>query len=449
VATSGRWRRWGTVALAAVGVSLFGCTPAPDPATGRASAGDIFTSDPVNNGATVSGIALPAATYGGVALGSVPCHVALPDGWRRAVEAGHLWSGRLNSAPGAPMPDGSGVLVASDLGVVPTRITVQGAGQQVVQDFGTVDNPTGQGQWSYSSADADHVVFAYEFTIGEQQSDRWAIYVGDRRTMRLTEIARNPVDSDGVALPSVWVRPVLTRDYVYWIQATRDKTPWGGNELMQYSFATGSTRVIYHGMALGFVPLGSMIVFGALAPDAPPPPTDGGLWVFPEIVEAVDQATGLPVEPPAGLDFAQDNPDSVISDGDIVVWSTPKMELRAWRAAWGRSITLVPRIWWPEQKLGVNAVDDPQIYGHFLSWRGGWVLDLTTNTFASLTTANGSDCVSGSGDWLAWCDLDPGSSNPAPPGGNPYTQYLINLKGLPDLPGCPEAGGSPVLSPSP
>ena len=435
--TSGR-RSWEAFAVGIVlAVGLVGCTPSSD------SGGDGPRVEASGSGSSVvPGVtstmiaAMPATTYGGVPLGTQPCYVALPEKWRQRVEGGRLWSDVMSLSPGAPTPDGTGVFMSSAFGEAPSRFSIEGSGQQVVEELGSVDNPTGQGQYTYVSIDADHVVFAYEFTIGDQSTDQWAIYAGDRHTGVLTEIARNPVDADGVALPSAWVRPVLAHDYVYWVQATPDRVPRGSNELMQYAFATGQTRVIYRGLALGYVPFGSMILYGAATPNDPSAATPVG-WS--KVVEAADQATGLPVPAPAGLDFVQDHPDSVTTDGDMVVWSTPKLELRAWRAAWGRSITLVPRIWWSDQKLGVNAVDDPQLYGHFLIWRGGWVLDLTTNSFASLTKLNVSQGPTVAGDWLAWWDLGPGASNPPPPGGNPYTQYLINLKGLPDLPDCSQA----------
>ncbi|MCL2781182.1 MAG: hypothetical protein FWD74_06795, partial [Actinomycetia bacterium] len=197
-----------------------------------------------------------APTYGGAPLGTAPCHVALPAVWKRAVEEGKLWSGIRSSAiPGAPTPEGTGVLYASDPAAT-ENVTIAGKGGQRVEAVGAVEDPTGQGQYTHGAIDADHVAFGFLLTSGGAGSSDWVIYLGDRHTGELKAIARNPVDARGVALQSGWVEPILTGDYVYWLQPTPNPGPWGGNELMQYSIKTGKSRSLISGLIDAYVPYG-------------------------------------------------------------------------------------------------------------------------------------------------------------------------------------------------
>ena len=428
-----RRRALAVTAATALALSLLGCTspdsPAPiNPVTG-----------PGDASAVLAGVASPATvatTYGGVTLGTPPCYVDLPEEWRQAVARGALWTDENAPLGGAPSYDGSGVVAVTAPGVDPARFSIQGAGRQLVENLGSVANPSGAGGLLASAMDDRHVVLAYSFPPPETgAADLWAIFVADRLTGEFKQIAHNPVGDDGLGLGMAWVDPVMTSDDVYWIQRPQDTSDWGAGDLMQYSFATGQTRLLYHSPQAGWVPYGDKLVFGALGPGVSRPPEDLST-PYPKVMRAVDQATGEPAEVPPGLDFTATGVGNggAVSDGDLVVWASSSYELKAWRAAWGKSVTLVPSFdhWTWGRSLPVYHVDYPQLYGHFLFWDGGWVLDLTTNSFAALGAVAAGGAPTITGDWLAWWELGKSES-----GTRTYTQYLIELKGLPDLPSCP------------
>jgi hypothetical protein len=123
----------------------------------------------------------------------------------------------------------------------------------------------------------------------------------------------------------------------------------------------------------------------------------------------------------------------------MIIWNTWEGGLRAWKASWGRSITLVPNIdsTWPEiQKLGLSDATMPALYGHFLVFNPSetYVLDLHTNTFAQIVTTPDNEDVTG--PWMSVEAYTTQNSYDRATNVGTYNQYLVNLSQLPDLPSC-------------
>jgi hypothetical protein len=363
--------------------------------------------------------------------------VPLPTAWQDALHEGRLWRNVADAHPtGPPAPQGTGVLFQSDQGTA-SHIGFVGRNHQVVEKVGTVSNPQGQGQLGFSSVTDSYAAFVYHPVNGDAASWRWQLYLWDRRAHALGVVARNPVDKSGNPLHSGFVQPVLTADYLYWIEAAPDTSGWGGSALMQYSLATHQTRVLYRGLTESFVPYGSMVLYTAIVSHPPrPTPTDSN--GPPERMYAADQASGRPVPVPPGITAAADRPNTMVSNGDLIVWATD-LVIRAWRPEWGRSITLVPSGGeWPEgSRLGISGPVYPRLYKHFLVWNSGatFVLDLLTDTFAELDPPDHAGGEDLSGSILALQPSTNVSSNTAAPT-HAYDQYLINLATLPGLARC-------------
>ena len=371
-------------------------------------------------------------TFGGVRLGVPPCPVSLPREWTRAIDQGTLWRGVLDGHPTySPMPDGSGVLFAEDHGRT-TTVSIMGAGHRVVRNVGVVSNPARQGQLTFNAMRGDYAAFVYSPMNGQAASFIWDLYLWNRRTGSLRTVAKNPTGAGGQPLKGGWVQPVLTSKYLYWLQATPDTTGWGGSELMQYSLAGGTTRVLYRGVATAFVPYGNSVLLTAVPPGTPP--SDGSRE--PPLHDyAVDAATGRVSPGPAGITAAHDGPNTMTTDGDMVVWASDQT-VRAWRPRWGRSVTLIPSpgSWRIATRLGIAGPTQVRLYRNFLVWSPGptFVLDLETNSFARIKAAVSSDEMTGS--YLSTETDGPGlASQPASVRSD---QVLIDLRHLPNLPTC-------------
>jgi hypothetical protein len=353
--------------------------------------------------------------------------VHLPTAWQAALHQGRLWRDVADAHPtGTPAPQGT----VSHIGFV-------GRNHQVVENIGTVSNPQRQGQLGFSSVTAAYAAFVYHPVNGDAASWRWQLYLWDRQARVLDRVASNPVDKSGNPLHSGFVQPVLTADYLYWIEAAPDTTGWGGSELVQYALATHQKRVLYRGLTESFVPYGSMVLYTGIVAH-PPRPSPADSNGPPQRMYAVDQASGKPVPVPPGITAAADHPNTMVSNGDLVVWSTD-LVIRAWRPGWGRSITLVPSGGeWPEgSRLGISGPVYPRLYKHFLVWNSGatFVLDLLTDTFAELDPPDHAGGEDLSGSILALQPSTNVSSNTAAPT-HAYDQYLINLATLPGLARC-------------
>jgi hypothetical protein len=362
-----------------------GCTQHPvTRATHRAPSG--AGSTPTRSPSGTTRVAAPA-TYGGAVLDERgPCHVPLPAAWTAALAKGTLWRGVWDWAgTGTPTPEGTGVLYASHDGDR-AHITLRGRDGRTVEDLGTVAR-TPTTQMPSSAATRDYIAFILTLANDESASRRWRLYLWDRATKKLSMIAKNPVDPHGEPLQGGWVEPVLTSKYLYWITASKTvPSGWGGSSLMQYTLATGRTRALYQGLTESFVPYRDIVLYTALIPNPPNVATDTGAGA-PERVYAVEQDSGRPVDPPAGITAGEDAANTMVTDGDIVIWNAALGAVRAWRSSWGRSISLLPQDWPEAFKLGLGAPAHPRLYRHFLIWQPSetYVLDLQTDSFAQVT----------------------------------------------------------------
>ena len=120
-----------------------------------------------------------------------------------------------------------------------------------------------------------------------------------------------------------------------------------------------------------------------------------------------------------------------------LTWNTFFGTIRAWRAEWGKSITIVPAAQdWPlAQKLGMSGPAYPRIYHHFVVWQPGntWVLDLKANSFIILSANGGGGDLSGSRMSIEQYT----NAVKATPGHYVFDQAVFDLASLPDLGSCP------------
>lgn len=423
---------------AASAIVLTACTAqhagtGPDPATAGHPGSASNRAAPTGSSRT----ATTGYADGGVPLGQAPCVVDLPAAWSASMRGGTLWRAVWDHHPtGAPAPDGAGVLYQADSGTV-SHVAIIGRDHKTVADIGTIPNPLRQGQITYNAIDDDYAEFVFAPSNGQEASFRWDIYLWNRRTHRLIQVAHNPVDSSGHALSGGWVQPELTSRYLTWIQASPDSSGWGGSALMQYSLATGTTRVLYRGLATSFVTYGSAVLLARLAPGAARPTPTTQSNGPPLRLSAIDSVTGKAVAAPRGLSFAAENPNTVVTNGDLVAWSTDEV-IRAWRPGWHKSITIVPSpdAWPAGQRLNLSGPTYPRLYRNLLVWNAGatYVLDLSTDTVARLEANPGGDELSGS--QLSLEPYTTATSFDRATERYQFDQVLVDLRGLPALPGC-------------
>lgn len=370
-------------------------------------------------------------------LGTPPCQVALPAVWRAGMSRGLLWHGVFDRHPSdTPAADGSGVLLEEDSGGV-AHMVIAGPGHATVRKVGDVPNPNGQGQVTFNAMTADYAAFVYSPVNGDDASFVWQMWVWDRQAGTLTEVAHNPVDAAGHPLHSGWVQPMLAGTDLYWIQAAVDTTGWGGSALVRYSLTRHTKAVVYHGLLTSFTPYRNKILMTALTAGTPAPTPETLANGPPLSTYTLDPGTGAVTPGPAGLTAGADAPNTMTSDGDLVLWSTD-LVVRAWRASWGRSITLIPDAsnWPAGSRLGLSGPTYVRLYGHFVIWSPGanLVLDLTTNSFAQLQSHPGGEDLAGS-----IVSLEQYTSSTRPNSSAQtfqFDQVVLDLRGLPDLPGC-------------
>ncbi|CAN5371085.1 hypothetical protein BH10ACT8_BH10ACT8_15130 [soil metagenome] len=420
----------GGIALA--GLCISGCTPshhAPAPrTTGAVAIGGapgrttIATPDPVSTAPSVAG---------GVALAHIPCKVTPPVAWKAALTRGVLWRGLTDTeATGAPTPDGSGVLHQTNVGGT-AEIALVGTNQRVLQPVATLPRSDGA-QFSYTAVTSHYVAFIYALTNGQAAQSRWDLYLFNRSTGRLSLITHNPRTAAGAALPSDWVRPILTDRYLYWLQGAQTGLPWGGSELQQYDLGTGRIRTLYRGLVSAMVVVGPTVLYTAV-----PAHADLKLSDPPMAMAAVAADTGEAVRAPAGITAAADGAFTIVESEGTLVWNTSAGTLRAWRAEWGKSITIVPTAdGWPlALKLGMSGPAYPRIYHQFVVWEPGdtWVLDLKTNSFVILSENGGGEELSGS---LLAIEHYSSAVKPTFGGTHVFDQAVLDLASMPDLPAC-------------
>jgi hypothetical protein len=357
------------------------------------------------------------------------------------LQSGEIWHAVPDAhTTQAPLGDGSGVLLETDSGTGGNReahMALVGRDHNIIHDLGTI--PAGAtSQISFAAASKTAVAFIFNLNNGQEAQDSWRLYLWTTQSHQLRLVASNPTDAKGQPLHGGWITPTLTSQYLYWIQASANVAGWGGSSLMQYDLATGITRRLYAGLTEAFVPYRNTILFTGIVPDPPhydPSDTSGA----PEQMYAVDQTSGQSLPVPAGITAATDVANNIITDGNMIIWNTWEGGLRAWKASWGRSITLVPNIdsTWPEiQKLGLSDATMPALYGHFLVFNPSetYVLDLHTNTFAQIVTTPDNEDVTG--PWMSVEAYTTQNSYDRATNVGTYNQYLVNLSQLPDLPSC-------------
>ncbi|UQX89288.1 hypothetical protein M6D93_04605 [Jatrophihabitans telluris] len=308
-----------------------------------------------------------------------------------------------------------------------------GKGQRVVQEIGSIAGRPGAG-FTYNVVTDDYVAFVYVLTNVGAAQNLWRVYLFDRHRNKLTVVATNPVDRQGQPLSGGWVEPVLSKRYLYWLQAADTGSAAGSNELQQYNLATGKIRTLYRGLSEAIVLVGDQVWFSAVDPHAKPTDQDP-----PMQMAGVDEETGRPVPVPAEITAGKDRSFVMRYGYGTLVWGTFSGNLMAWRPEWGRSITLVPFDWPLGEKLGLSGAGYPRIFKQFVVWQPGstYVLDLKTNSFAELIANAGGEDMTGSQLAMEWYT----EAEPKKEAGKwPFDASIIDLSTLPDLDPCPPKG---------
>lgn len=355
------------------------------------------------------------------------------------MNAGKLWSEGpepyWKGIPAVPGPGGQGLLYQQNLSESATsaQVVLRGRDGRVIRVLGSIPRPSGTGWIGSNAADGRRIAFVDQYGPADQTQDAWTMFVWDSRAGKLTAVGKNLTGPHGRVLHGAYVLPVLGREYLYWIRAAPEVdhiTGTGvGSELMQYSFATGKTRVLYDGLVDAAVPYGKDVLF-----TAPEPGARARNGRFPPlVVHALDQTTGAAVAAPSGLDTGKDDPFAMVTNGDAIAWIPRGGDvIRMWRPEWGRSVT-----------IGHGAIDQLQMFGHFLAFsshgsaatnyaRTPKLIDLKTDSSVVLTRLPGLASI---GDhYLGLWQAPIGSSAGLQPR---YTAYLLDLSSLPDLPACP------------
>jgi hypothetical protein len=414
--------------------SVASCSPAGHPHP----RGRTVSSFPQSaRSATSQGSTTPTATPVSRTLplpSGPPCYVSLPASWARAYARGELWS-RVDDRhqTGAPLPDGSGLLYYEDNGKV-ADFSIIGRGHKIVEQIGAVPNPYDQGQVTYDQINDRYGELVYAPLNGDSASYVWRLYMWERPHGSLRLIATNPTDGSGKPLPGGWVEPQLTDEYITWIQAIPRTSATSGSELMQYDIASGKTRVLYRGLVTSFVQYNDTVLYAAVDQGQSPQP---GSELSMHLA-AVAADTGAPTKPPDGLTFAADSPNTVRTDGTMIVWSTDQ-SIRAWTPSWKQSVTLVPdptEGWPTATKLQLGPPTYPRIFGDYLVWNsnGTYVLDLKNGAFTRLEIAPSgidmSEAVVSIEQNSAGTSYDTTSNT------GTYDQHLLNLRDLVELPQC-------------
>ncbi len=354
--------------------------------------------------------------------------------------AGTLWSEGpepfWKAIPAVPGPRGDGVLyqVNRSQSARSAQVVLRGGDGRVVRVLGSIPRRDSSGWIGADAGDGRRIAFVDQYGPPDATQDAWTMYVWDARTGKLTAVGKNLTGPNGKPLHGAYVLPVLSHDYLYWIRAAPEVnhiTGTGvGSELVQYSFATGKTRVLYDGLVDAVVAYGKEVLFTAPRPGAQA--ASNGRFP-PLVVHALDQGSAAPVAAPNGLTAGKDDPFAMVTNGDLIVWrSRSSTAVRAWRPEWGRTITIAH-----------GAIDQVHIYGHFLVYSGHGsratnyartpkLIDLKTDSMTTLTRLPGMADLGGRylGLWQAPVSSHAGLQSR-------YTAYLLDLSRLPDLPSCP------------
>lgn len=359
------------------------------------------------------------------------------------MQKGVLWpDATLSHFSGVPLPDDDAVLSEEDNAGTAT-ITLRGRDHRLVASIAQINRPVGHGSMVDAVADARHVAFIYSLSDDEQAQNHWDLYLWDRRSGTLTVVSHNPTNAKGDPLPGGWVHPVLTNSALFWIEAADNAVGRAigaaGSALMRYDFGTDATTTVTSGLVTALVAYRGRILVTAV-PSGPLTAPSQNSPNPAQVVRAFDEITGAESPAPAGITAGPEQPDWFSTDGDLLVWNTSAGKVRAWRPSWGASIDLLPDFgtWHAGTKLNppVGYPGYPRIVGHFLAWLSGqtYVLDLHTNSFVRLTSNNGGLEASGTRlEFLQYVH----STKPAIGQGLEFTQWVLDMATLPDLPRCP------------
>ena len=374
------------------------------------------------------------AVPGGVPLSGSPCRVGLPASWQRALSAAVLWQGAtLPAISGTPVPGYPGVLVGSQDGAA-TRLEVRGSQARRLGQLGEIRGGPGNGL-AADSASGRHLAVVYQGTTGETAQNRWSLYLWSRAS-GLTRVASNPTDRAGHPLPGGYVHPFFAGDrYLYWIQAATVGTRnVAGSSLMQDDLSDNRIRTMFTGLVTAAVPYGDDVLLAG-TPDSDIDRVGNNR--LNTTVHAVDQASGEPVPPPAGLILGHDGPQQMVTDGDLVAWDTNDAGIRAWRPQWRATRTLFPDYQHvPRNLAGINFPDNLALGGHYLVWNGprDWIMDLRTDSVTAISDRAGQVDLSGR-RLMFWQDTaQPLAAGPTGP--FTYSASLLDLGKVPDLPSC-------------
>ena len=205
---------------------------------------------------------------------------------------------------------------------------------------------------------------------------------------------------------------------------------------MQYTLATGHTSLLYDGLPTSYVVYGRTILFTGV-PDTPTTKrAPSGNPV--EVTHALDTVTHERVAVPEGLDPAADQPDFIVTNGDIIVWDTLLGHIDAWRPAWHRTVQIYPDASDPPKGISTDngPPGDLRLSGPYLVWDStqGYVLDLRTDSVVRLTTRHSIVNLDGGSTVGIWEEAVRHIIYP-----NEQVKgsaYLLDLSTLPGLPTC-------------
>ena len=345
-----------------------------------------------------------------------------------------------------PLPDGTAVLLQTDSNKVAHFVLV-GAGHRVVENIGTAD-ASHDGQVGFTAAAGQYVAFVYHLSNGadgQNAQNVWRLYLFNRTTGKLAVVGEYQKDASGQPVQGGWPQPVMTDQYLYWVQAADTGLPWGGSEIVQYNIARATSRIVYRGLAQALAPFGNELVFTGVPADADRSATD-----VPWSVLAVDQDSGSSVPAPTGISAAADGAFTMAASDGTIVWNTHDGGINGWRADWGHSVVLVPGLssnndanWKRPASMRISGAGEVSIYNQFLAWSadGQYLMDLKTGSFTSLSTRTGDSSPSGAGGLAtagSMLSLEEFTADTRPAVGDPidFNQTVIDLARLADLPQC-------------
>ncbi|TWP51499.1 hypothetical protein FKR81_14935 [Lentzea tibetensis] len=311
-----------------------------------------------------------------VAAPTALCEVALPDEWRRRVDAAKLTDSGAQAGVAAANADASTVFTKSkDKGLL---MISGGKQRQVMQiDEGEFVGADFDGRW-------------LTFGVGHSPGNlaRWTAYAWDSHSAG--EPFQLEDNSEGRNGP-------LFYSFVH-----RGKAAWvRGKDLHLYDLATKQDEVVSKAATSRPVFFGDLMV-----------------WHEDASLRAVNALDGTSVTPPAQL-TAMGKRDQMAADDHTIVWVTDN-QLIGWRAGWPQAQVLA-------KGLGgqTGGIMDPSVSGDLVTWRAedSHVTDIRSGSTARTT---------GPGYWLSIV----GGAFTVQLGIQERTPAAVSAAALPPLPGC-------------